>query len=235
MKKIQMEKMTELPFQMTEALNQLRISLGFSGVEVKSIMVTSSVPDEGKSFVAFQLWKMMAEVGNRVLLIDGDLRNSEMTSHWGFHVHGKMTGIVNGISGHADLDDIIYSTDIPNAYVIPVEFNVPNPTNLLEGSRFDELLKICRKEFDYVIIDSPPLGAVADGLTIGPKTDGVLFVIRSSYTYRKAVENSINLIRRSGVPLLGVVLNRVNVSRKSNKYYYGQYKGYDSYYYGKDH
>lgn len=232
MKQLMVENIPELPYYMTEALNQLRISLGFAGENIKSIMITSSTPNEGKSFITMQLWKMMAEAGNRVIVIDCDMRNSEMRTQWGFALESGDKGLVHCLSAKADINDIVYATNIKNAYIIPTEVLVPNPINLLEGRSFKELMTICRREFDYILIDTPPLGAVADALSVGPKTDGCLLVIRSAYTPKRAVENSVNLMERSGVPLLGIVLNRADTNRKGN-YYYNQYYRYGDYKYNK--
>ena len=228
MRELEVRNIPELPYYVTEALNQLRISLGFAGENVKSIMITSSIPNEGKSFVTMHLWKMIAEVGNNVLLIDGDLRNSVMREDYGLKFKGELNGIVHALAGKCSFDDAIYSTNIPNAYLMPVELHVANPVNLLEGRLFKDLMAVCRKEFDYVLVDSPPLGAVADGLNIGPKTDGCLLVVRSAFPPRKAVENSINLLQRSGVPIIGTVLNRADTSRKG-AYYYNKYYHYGNY------
>ena len=228
MKPLYIKNIPELPYYMTEALNQLRISLGFSGENVKTIMITSSIPNEVKSFITMEMWKMMAEAGNRVLVIDADMRNSEMKSQWGFELKHDDCGLVHFLSARAEIYDVIYGTNIENAYIIPTEVLIPNPINLLEGNRFRELMQICKKEFDYVLIDTPPLGAVADALTVGPKTDGCLLVIRSAVTPKRAVENSVHLLERSSVPILGMVLNRADVSRKGN-YYYNHYYRYGEY------
>ncbi|MBQ9328375.1 MAG: CpsD/CapB family tyrosine-protein kinase [Solobacterium sp.] len=237
MKQLYLENLPELPFNVTEALNQLRISLGFSGENIQTVMVTSSTPNEGKSFVTMELWKMMAEIGSRTALIDCDMRNSVMGDTVGFRTNDDLVGIVHYLAGKADLKDIVYATNIPNAYLIPVSTNVPNPTVLLEGKRFQEIIDVCKEEFDFVLIDTPPLGSVADALNIAPKTDGSLLVIRSGETPKKVVENSINLLRRTGAPLLGVVLNRADTSKNGNQYYYNRYYQYGYYnnesYYGK--
>jgi capsular exopolysaccharide synthesis family protein len=229
MNELDVRNIPELPYYVTEALNQLRISLGFAGEDVRSIMITSSIPNEGKSFVTMHLWKMIAEVGNNVLLIDGDLRNSVMRNDYGLKMEGDLNGVVHALAGKCGFNDAVYSTNIPNAYLMPVELHVANPVNLLEGRLFNELLKECREEFDYVLVDSPPIGVVADALTIGPHTDGCLLVVRSAFTPRKTVENSINLLRRSGIPLLGTVLNRADTSKKG-AYYYNKYYNYSDYY-----
>ena len=235
MKKLQIRNMPELPFEVSEPLNQLRINLGFCGNEIKTIMFTSSMPNEGKSFLAIQLWKMMAEVGTPTLLIDCDFRNSEMRSKYGMVGNEKIIGCPYYLSGKADLQDVLYKTDIPNGYIIPVTSLLANPTILLEGQRFGQMIETCSKTFGAVLIDTPPLGNVADALNIAAYCDGTVLVVRSGETPRKMVDNSVQLLKRTETPLLGIVLNRADVSGKSSlyyqryygsKYYYNNHYGY---------
>ena len=235
MKHLYIDKMPELPFQVAEPMNQLRINLGFSGADVKTIMITSSTPNEGKSFVAVQLWKMLAEVGNRTLLIDCDLRNSEMRSRYGFRAEDGITGIEHFLAGKEEISRAIYETDIENGYILPVGTNIANPTILLECKRFSDMIEITKQNFEYVLIDTPPLGSVADALTIAGYCDGSLLIVRSGETPRKLVENSVNLLQRTETPLLGMVLSRADTGRKGNSYYYNHYYryGYNDYGYGR--
>lgn len=229
MKKMKIERLPELSFEVSEALNQLRINLGFCGTEVKTIMMTSSVPDEGKSFLTLQLWKMMAELGNSVLLIDCDFRRSQMRTRYGFSFSGTVTGGAHYLAGRAELEDVIYETNVPGGYLIPVAKTVANPTILLENPRFAEMVKACRQRFDVILIDTPPLGSVADALKIVTHCDGAVMVVRSGQTPRRVVTDSLQLLQRTGRPLLGVVLNRAAVNEKSNLYYRRYYKS--GYYY----
>lgn len=234
MKELQIRNMPELPFDMTEALNQLRVNLGFCGDEVKTIMITSSLPNEGKSFITMQLWKMMAEVGVPTLLIDCDFRNSEIRSKYGMSSSEKIIGGAHYLAGKASMQDVIYQTNIPNGFIIPVTASIANPTILLEGPRFRRIIESCTQTFGYVLIDTPPLGSVADALNIATHCDGTVLVVRSGETPRKMVEDSVQLLKRTEKPLLGMVLNRVDVSRKS-RYYYNRYYHSNGYYrsYGK--
>ena len=116
MKKITIGKMPQLPFEMSEAINQLRVNLSFCGSNVKTIMVTSSTPNEGKSFVTMQLWRMIAELGTPTLLIDCDFRKSEIRRKYGLSTSGHLLGGVHYLAGKAELDDVIYETNIPNGY-----------------------------------------------------------------------------------------------------------------------
>lgn len=232
MKFLNITKMPDLPFDVAEALNQLRINLGFSGENIKVIMTTSSTPDEGKSFVSMNLWRQMAEIGNTVLYVDCDMRNSELKSRWGFQTEEPLVGIVHYLSGKAELADVVYQTNLENGYLIPVATDIANPVILLESSRFKAMIDWAKTQFDYVILDTPPLGSVADALNIAPYADGSLLIIRSGEVPRKIVENSMNLLKRTDTPLLGVVLNRADTSSKGNGYYYNHYYRYG---YGNDY
>lgn len=221
MKELEIKKLPELPFNVVEALNQLRINLSFCGSNIKSVMVTSSVPNEGKSFITMQLWKMMAEVGAPTILIDCDLRNSEMRRKYGVSNLGKekLIGAPYYLAGQVDMQDVIYKTNVPNGYMIPVTSAIANPTILLESPRFAQMMDYCRKNFAYVLVDTPPLGSVADALNIAQYCDGSILVVRSGDTSRKIVDNSVQMLKRTESPLLGLVLNRVDVESRSNPYY----------------
>lgn len=231
MKELQIRNMPELPFDMSEALNQLRVNLGFCGDQVKIVMVTSSVPNEGKSFVTMQLWKQMAEVGTPTLLIDCDFRNSELRSKYALSSTGKLTGGAHYLAGISELDDVLYKTNIPNGYILPVASAIANPTILLEGPRFAKMIENCGKLFGYILIDTPPIGSVADALNIATHCDGTVLVVRSGSTPRKVVDNSVQLLKRTETPLLGIVLNRADMNSKSNLYYHRYYRS--GYYYNK--
>lgn len=235
MKKLEITNLPKLPFGMTEALNQLRVNLGFCGENIRTIMITSTVPNEGKSFIAMGLWRMMANLGLRTLFIDCDLRNSELRSKYGIKGSG-LAGLAYYLSGKAELQDVIYETNIPNGYMIPVTQNIANPAILLEGKRFKPMIENCSEAFDYVLIDTPPLASVADALNIAPHCDGSLLVVGSGVAPRKLVQDSVQMLRRTDSALLGMVLNRVQMDRKRGSYYsryyrygrYGKSYGYGS-------
>lgn len=231
MNSLVIKNLPELPFAVEEAINQLRINLGFCGDQIKTVMITSSVPNEGKSFVAIHLWKMMAEMGSRVLLIDCDLRKSELRTKYGISSTEKITGIAHYLAGKVELQDAIYATNVPNGFLLPLATSVVNPGILLENTRFSKMIETCESQFDCILIDTPPVESVADALRIAVHTDGIVMVICSGSTSRKLVANAIDKLKRTGVPILGVVLNRVEMGRKGGYYYkkyYGEYysKGY---------
>lgn len=229
MKKLELRKLPQLPFEVSEAVNQLRVNLSFCGSDVKVIMVTSGDPNEGKSFVTVQLWRMIAELGTPAVLIDCDFRKSEMRSKYAMATSGNLIGGVHYLAGKAELDDVIYETNVPNGYIIPVAKTVTNPAILLESERFTQMVKHCRQRYGVVLIDTPPLGNVADALNIATHCDGTVLVLRGSETPRKLAMDAVRQLKRTEVPLLGVVLNRAQVDSKSNLYYKRYYKS--GYYY----
>lgn len=228
MNHLTIQHLPELPFEIEEAVNQLRVNLGFCGDQIKTVMITSSVPNEGKSFITMQLWRMMAEVGSRVLLIDCDLRKSEMRAKYGISSDEKITGIAHYLAGKVELPDAIYSTNVPNGFLMPLAASVANPSILLENPRFAEMVEVCAGQFDYVLIDTPPLESVADALRIATHADGVVLVVRSGRTSRKLVADAAEKLQRTGAPILGVVLSRAEMDRRGSRYYKRYY--YNGYY-----
>ena len=231
MKSLQINNLPDLPFDVTESINQLRVNLSFTGSDIKVIMITSTMPNEGKSFISQGLWRSLAGVGKRVLHIDCDLRMSEARSVLNMTASGEFVGIAHLLSGQADIPDVVYKTNVPNGYILPVTTSVADPTILLESERFRILLENCRETFDCIILDTPPLGSVADALNISKFCDGTVLVVRSGFTKKRFVNESVQALRRAGSPLLGIVLNRVDTGKKGSSYYYKDYYKYGAYYY----
>ena len=226
MKSLTINNFSELPFDVAEAVNQLRVNLSFTDTNIKKIIITSSIPNEGKSFLSLSLWRAMAQIGKKVLFVDADLRLSEIRDIYDIQTSDTFFGLAHVLSGQCDIQDALYKTNIPNAYMIPTVNAVGNPSFLLESEKLKEVLDQLSEVFDYVIIDTPPIGTVADALTIGKVADGNLLVVRSGFTKKRLVKDSVERLKITGQPLLGIVLNRVDVSKNSSYYY----KGYGSYY-----
>ncbi len=226
MKSLTINNFAELPFDVAEAVNQLRVNLSFTDANIKKIVVTSSVPNEGKSFIAMNLWRAMALTGKKVLFVDCDLRASEIIDIYDIHSSDTFYGIAHALSGQCPVQEVMYKTNVPNGYMIPSVNAVSNPSTLLETKYFKEVLDQVAEVFDYVIIDTPPAGTVADALAIGKVADGNIVVVRSGYTKKALVKDTLDSLKITNKPLLGIVLNRVDISRNSSYYY----KGYGSYY-----
>ncbi len=224
MKNIEFEKPQELTFFTREAISKLRVNLGFMGKDIKTIMITSSVPNEGKSFISFNLWKTASESGKKCLLIDVDLRNSRLRKDHDMQFYGGIPNtIAHVLSGQVPVEEAIYSTNIKNGYILPITSSVANPSILLSNGVLKELLENLRDEYEYIFLDTPPILSVADALQIAEYCDGSVLVIRANSTKRKDVEEAYHSLERTGKPILGTVLNRAQQLSQASEYYYGYY------------
>ena len=230
MNRVVLESMPELPYAVEEAINRLRVNINFSGSNVKKIMVISTMPNEGKSFVAMHLWRQIAEAGTSTVLVDTDLRKSVMVSDYGIKGEKATVGTSSYLADTIPLSDAIYETNYEHGHIIPNFDNVINPSLLLESNRFKDMLDQLAEKYRYVFIDAPPLNLVSDGEKIGSLCDGAILVVRSGKISKEMVKNSARQLQRAGCPLLGVILNRVEGS--TGGYYYKKYGG--SKYYGKN-
>ena len=225
----------ELPYAVEEALNRLRINVKFCGNNTKKILIVSSLPNEGKSFVSIHLWRMLAEAGFPTLLVDTDLRKSVMKTKYQFSSEKEIKGLAFYLSGQADLSEIIYQTNIENGYMIPCTNLLENPSSLLEDPRFREMFDKLEDSYRYIIIDAPPLINVADGALVASMSDGAILVVASGSTSRKLVKQSLDQLERTNCSLLGVVLNKADNSARTYYSSYGttgSYRYYGEYYYG---
>ena len=219
-------RIPELPFAVEEAMNRLRVNIKFSGMHTRKIMVASTFPNEGKSTVAFNLWRMMAEAGFPTVLVDADLRKSVFKERHSADQTKDFKGLAYYLSGQAEYEDVVYATNVENGYVVPIAEILENPSNLLEDARFKELLNRLAEDYRFVIIDSPPIDSVSDGSLIAARCDGAILVIRAGETPKSQIRESLQQIQRVGCPLIGTVLNRVETRSAS----YGRYGRYGSYY-----
>ena len=232
----------QLPYSVEEAVNRLRINISFLGSDIRKIMIISSEPNEGKSFLSLNLWNQMAEAGEKTILIDADMRNSTLCDKYDLRrLDGKeMKGTSHYLAGNATLDEVLVHTKYGYGDLIPNVENIINPSMLLENNRFPELLDAVARHYRYVFVDAPPLGLVSDGERIGNFCDGAILCVRSAYTSKAVVRDSVRQLERAGCPLLGIVLNRVNEAKSGYyKSYYGRkygsrYGKYGAYYYGDD-
>ena len=214
----------QLPYSIEEAINRLRINISFLGSDVRRIMVISSEPNEGKSFLSLNLWNQMAQAGEKAILVDADMRNSNMVTKYDMRREdGKeMKGTSHYLAGNAELNEVLMHTKYGYGDIMPNVENVINPSMLLETNKFEELLDALAKRYRYVFVDAPPLGIVSDGERIGNMCDGAILCVRSATTPKGVVRESVHQLERAGCPLLGIVLNRVDESKGG----YGKYGKY---------
>ena len=195
-------------YRLTEGLNQLKTNLAFCGKDIKVITITSSVQNEGKSSVAFDLSKTMAEGGKKILMVDADLRKSVLAAK--YHIQGIDKGLSHYLTGQAEIEDIIYETETEGFYLSVAGPLSPDPTSLLDSDQFQKFIDKVREDYDYVIIDAPPLGVVIDAAIIGKYCDGAVLVIEQGVIKRKVVQDVIKQLKRGKVRILGAVLNKVD-------------------------
>lgn len=222
-----------------EAYKSIRTNLKFCGDDVKVIEFTSCVSHEGKSTVSLNIATSFADMGKKVLMVDADLRKSLFASK--LTISRDVPGLVHYLSGRAKMEEVVLDTDVPNLKFIYAGATPPNPTELLAGKRFKEFIDLAKAQFDYVIIDTPPLEMVIDAAVISPMCDGVVIVIAANdVSYKYALEIKDQLVR-ANCRILGVVLNKADISKTGyySKYYgkkygkkYGYGYGYGYGYYG---
>jgi succinoglycan biosynthesis transport protein ExoP len=205
----------------SEAYRSLRTALLLSSArELKVVAVTSAVAGEGKTATASNLAVVLAQLGRPVLILDCDLRKPRL--HQVFHVSNRV-GLVNQLTGTADLETVILPTEVPNLWVLPSGPTPPNPSELLSSERMRELLRTLRGRFDYVIIDTPPALAVTDSTLVGVLVDGVVLTLRSNKVTREEARMVRDRLRQADVKILGAVLNRYRSlgagSSRNDRYY----------------
>jgi capsular exopolysaccharide synthesis family protein len=209
-------------FQTAEALKTLRTNVMFSGVDVKTIALTSYSASEGKSTVSFQLAASMAQAGKRVLLMEADLRKGVLAAR--LKLRGGVKGLSHYLSGMLPFQELLYETDIKGLYIVFSGPRVPNAAELLGGANFSTLLEALKDMFDYVIVDAPPLGQVIDCAVMAPRLDGILLVVDANHNSYKLTRRIKAQLDKSGGKVLGVVLNNVDFNGKHG--YYGKAYGY---------
>ena len=212
----------------SEAYRLLRTNLHFSGLDkpIKTILITSAGPSEGKSTTAANLAVALAQAGHKVLIVDADLRKP--VQHRIFNLK-NLKGLTNFLVDNHEAQDLIQENGVPGVFVLTCGPIPPNPSELLGTTRMVELLDFARDNFDYVIIDTPPAVAVADAAIVAPKVDGVILVVRSKVAKIEMVKQAKELLIKGNGRLIGAVLNAFDYEGGDYNYYYYYY-----YYYGGD-
>lgn len=209
-----------------EYYNTIRTNIQFSGRNLKVITLTSAQLGEGKSTTSTNLAISFAKAGFRTLLIDADTRNSVMSGT--FKSNERYQGLTSFLSGNAELSDVICDTSIDNLMIIPAGQVPPNPTSLIQNDNFKAMIETVRGLYDYVIIDTPPLGLVIDAAILAHHSDASLLVVKAGADKRRTVTKLKEQLEQSDSVFLGVILNKYDIHL--DKYgLYGSYGGYGSY------
>jgi len=200
-----------------EHFRDLRASLVLSSQskQAKVLLITSTIPGEGKTFITTNLSAVFAHSGERTLIVDADLRNPNQQRS--FAVPSD-NGLSAYLGSNIAFETIVQPTNVPNLDIIPAGRVPTNPHELLGSSRMQELLAVVRQRYDRILIDTPPVSAVSDALILLPKTDGVLFVVQFGTVTRDFIVRTLQKLQNCNANLLGAVLN--NVELKRYRYYY---------------
>ncbi len=216
--------------QMAESYRALRTSLLLSnlGAPPKVIMVTSALPQEGKTTTSINCAVVLAQKGIRVLLIDADLRRPSIHKTLGM---GPRSGLSNVLTGSATLEQAITrSTVLPNLNILPAGTPPPNPAELLASTNMRDVLEQLRGQYDHIVVDTPPTLSVTDAVVLSPRADAIVLVIRSGQTTKQALRRSRDILMQVNAKVSGVLLNAVDLS-SPDYYYYYEYQGKYARYY----
>ncbi len=207
-----------------EAYQTLRTGILFANPDRKprTIMVTSAGPGEGKTSTALNLGQILAKAGDRVIVVEGDLRRPAIHRYLDLE---RDLGVTDHVAGNADPASLVKKTAIPGLSALTAGPLPPNPPEILGHSRFQELLADFKRSFDWVIVDAPPVLSVTDAVLIAPLMDEIILVVQHGRFARKMIKRAVLQLRNVEARLLGAVLN--NVETKSRSYYYGYYGSYD--------
>lgn len=237
MKTTTLNETQKINYSVREAFKTLRTNFLFCGDDIKTVLITSCVKNEGKSTISLELSKSLALSEKKVLIIDADLRKSVFATKYTINSE-NVVGLSEYLSGQATYEDVVYGTQNENLSLIFAGAVPPNPVELLSSKKFKALIEKVRELYDYVIIDAAPLGAVIDASAISAFVDGAILVITANeISYRFAQDVKFQL-EKSNCRVLGAVLNRIPMKSGSyyNNYYkkyYGRYKKYGYGKYGK--
>jgi succinoglycan biosynthesis transport protein ExoP len=222
-----------VPAHFSEAFRTIRTNVLFSSAEEgpKSVVVTSTVPSEGKTVVAANLAISLAAAGQRVLLIDADMRRPKVHELFGRSLE---PGLSNVLVGDGKASEAVKKTGVSNMWVLAAGKHPPNPAELLGSKRFVEFLSSLGQHFDWVIVDTPPVMAVSDAAVVGHVATGVVFVVAADMTTKGAARSALDQLDVAKAHYIGAVLNKVDL--RKNSYYYAAYyrKDNDRYYLGNE-
>lgn len=209
-----------------EYYNALCTNIQLSGEHIKVIAVSYVNPNEGKSTTSFHLGAAFARAGYNTLLLDADIRNSVISGT--FHAKERLTGLTDYLSGNADLSQGLCETDLEHLFVIESGPKSPNPTALLQGPTFAKMLDTLKRYYDYIVVDTAPIGLVIDAAIIAQNCDASILVTETGSVKRKALKKAQEQFEQTGTPFLGVVLNKYD--RQLDAYgSYGSYGDYGNY------
>ncbi|WP_419044178.1 CpsD/CapB family tyrosine-protein kinase [Enorma massiliensis] len=202
------------------AAKTLLANIRFASVDhpVKSIVMTSSVPNEGKTTVSYQLAQATASSGKRTLIVECDMRHRSLANLIGARAR---YGLYAVLSGQVELEDAVVSTSHRNLFFLDSEPHIPNPADILASQRFRNLMHELASSFDYVIFDTPPVGTFVDAAVIAAQADATVLVVRERFVKRADLHNAYDQLKKADAHVIGVAMNMCE--SESSEYYYAYY------------
>lgn len=227
--KIKLVRTMKDDYNYNEAIKTLRTNIQFCGSNLKAIMMTSSMPDEGKTDVSMALAGSLAQIGKKVLFLDADIRKSVLIAR--YQLTQELNGLSQYLSGQKDFEEILYHTSTENMDIIFSGPYSPNPAELLEEKAFAKMFEVLKEYYDYIIVDTPPMANLIDGAIIARYCDGAIMVIESGAISYRLEQKVKSQIEKSGCRILGVVMNKVDLKEDKYQGRYGKYSrgGYGKY------
>ncbi|WP_165043856.1 CpsD/CapB family tyrosine-protein kinase [Adlercreutzia sp. ZJ138] len=206
--------------EVQNAAKTLLANIRFMGVDnpIRSIVITSSIPNEGKSTVSLNLAQAIATSGKQVLLVECDMRRRSLADDLGTHAR---SGLYAVLSDQATLDAAVVSTRQQNMYFLDAEPHIPNPADILASKRFRRLMKTLEEAYDYVIFDTPPVGTFVDAAVLSSLADATILVVRENFTKRQTLVDAYEQLKKAEANVIGVVMNYCEM--ESSEYYYAYY------------
>ncbi|MGI8884396.1 MAG: CpsD/CapB family tyrosine-protein kinase, partial [Pyrinomonadaceae bacterium] len=205
------------------------ILLSTAGHAPKSLLITSSLPAEGKTTTATNTAISLAQTGAKVLIIDADMRRPRLHSIFNISNGAGLSTILSSESTEREMLDIIQYDDLAKLHLLPSGPIPPNPAELIGSEQMANFLKTMGNNFTHVVVDSPPIASFTDGVLIASMVDGVILVVHAGKSSRQVIRRSRQLLQDIGAKIFGVVLNNVNLKSQDNYYYYQSYYHRDNY------
>ena len=214
----------------TEAFRRIRTRLEYMNGDKESpvIAISSSMPGEGKTFCALNLASVFAISGKKTLLVGFDMRKPGLNKVLNMD---SQLGLSNYLIGKTELKDIIMPNGVENLFVLPSGAIPPNPSELIGSTRAEKLFEELRSNFDIILLDTPPMGVVADGYLLARYADSVIFLTRQDFTIRNVFAHTIKQMQDEGITNVGILINDVQIKKGLLSYNYNYGYGY-GYHYG---
>ena len=231
MKQLNISNFPKLDYACNEAINTLCTNLFYCGDNIRAVLFTSRYEQEGKSGIAMNVMRTLAGYGKRVLLVDADLRCSTLARRYRFtYAQRENAGLAQHLAGMCELQDVVYRTNLPGAFILPAGHEVLNSMQLLASYRYGEMMDALRDEFDIVLVDSPPAGLIVDAIEIARYCDGAVIVVEYNRGRVQDVADVAANLAKTGCKVLGAVMNGVNLKSFRNRKYYYRSERYSAYY-----